>query len=184
MGPLGVPNPAQPRGGAAVLTAPQASPGIPPARVPRQPDPPDSPMWPDSPQPVEPVRATAPPPAPAVPWAVPAPAAAPPAEFAPPAGFASPAEFAPPISPQYGDWARQQRVPGNVYGGVPPVPEQGPPSVGVDPSSSLSGQILGDGGPDDSGRGSTAVIVIMVVIGLLVIIGLVAAIAYLSGAFH
>lgn len=170
MGPLGVPNPAQPRSGAAVLTAPQASPGGLPARVPRQPDPPEGRTWPDSP--AEPAQAAAPASAPPVPWAVPAPAAPP------------PGEFAPPISPQYGDWARQQRVPGNIYGGVPPVADPGQQPPGFDTSNSLSGQILGDGSPDDPRRGSKAVIVIMLVIGALVIGGLVAAIAYLSGAFH
>ncbi len=121
---------------------------------------------------MEPVYAGEPPGAPAVPWAVPAPAPPP------------PAEFAPPISPQYGDWARQQRVPGNVYGGAPPGHDLGQVSAGFESSDSLSGQILGDGVPDEPRRGSKAVILIMITIGLLVIGGFAAAIAYLSGAFH
>lgn len=175
MGPLGVPNPAQPRSAAAVLAAPA---GLIP-RQPTDPEPPNGTVWPDNPRLVEPTPAADA--APAASWAMPVPAV--PSPAGPP-----PVEFAPPISPQYADWARQQRAAGNVYGGAPPVPDAGQLPLGFESSGSLSGQILGageaDGAPDESRRGSKAVIIIMVVMGVLVIGGLVGAIAYLSGAFH
>ena len=187
MGPLGVP---QPHAKAAVLTAPdsarvpapRSAPDGPPLNQPhrvaeqeRQ----DGPVWPDNRRSIEPGRAAEPfrtateparPPEP--PW-----------RSGPPPG-----DVAPPISPQYGDWARQQRVPGTVYGGAPPGHDPGDAPQGFDTAGSLSGQIFGNGEADpreeESGGGSKAVIIVMVVIGVLVVGALAAAIAYLSGAFH
>ncbi|OLE28664.1 MAG: hypothetical protein AUG44_06805 [Actinobacteria bacterium 13_1_20CM_3_71_11] len=96
---------------------------------------------------------------------------------------------APSTSPQYGDWARQQRPQGTVYGGSPPAYDparnQGVPS-GYETSGSLTGHILSQGRPDTDDRssgGTKAVIIIMVVMGVLVVGGLAAAIAWLSGVF-
>jgi hypothetical protein len=95
---------------------------------------------------------------------------------------------APSTSPQYGDWARQQRPQGTVYGGAPPAhdparPPGGP--TGYETSGSLTGHILSQGRSDEdrSASGTKAVIIIMIVMGVLVVGGLAAAIAWLSGVF-
>jgi hypothetical protein len=110
-----------------------------------------------------------------------------------PAPVERPAGDPPPsTSSQYGDWARQQRPAGTVYGGSPPAhdPAYRPPGqsfpVGFETSGSLTGHILAQGRPDDddSGRGSKVVIVVMVLVGIFVVAGLAAAIAYFSGVFN
>ena len=171
MGPLGVGTATQPKRAAAVLTAPD-SPPAPTVKPPRRPlESMDAPVWPDSPRTAEPTRTAEPAPAPpprglpAAPWQVDADAAA-------------------PVSPQYGDWARQQRVPGSVYGGAPPGHDPGEVPQGFEPSGSLSGQILGEGAVEEPRRGSRAVIIIMVIMGILVAGGLAAAVAYLSGVLR
>jgi len=99
----------------------------------------------------------------------------------------------PQTSPQYGEWARQQRPQGTVYGGAPPAhdprgpnpPYQSNASYHPEASGSLTGHILSQGREDSDGSGgSRAVFIIIGIMALLVVGGLAAAIAYLSGVFH
>jgi hypothetical protein len=101
-----------------------------------------------------------------------------------------PAEGGPTTSPQYGDWARQQRPQGTVYGGSPPAhdPARGPGrQPGYETSGSLTGHILAQGRPDRPGDSSTSsriVMIILIIMSVLIVGGLGFGIAWLSGVFH
>jgi hypothetical protein len=111
-----------------------------------------------------------------------------------------------PTSPQYGEWARNQRPQGTVYGGRPPEPEQpgqyppgqtyaaptassleysgGSGPLPLESSGSLTGHILAQGRPDvvePQRRGSRTVIIVLVTIGVLALAAALGAVLVLSG---
>jgi hypothetical protein len=159
-----VPTGYQPRTGAAVLPAPP-----PPVTAPAPAPPP--PVIPQQPTSGTAVNGTAPP---EPRW--------PPAPTSPP----------PPTSVQYGEWARQQRPAGTVYGaGGPPLDRPaftGP--AGTNPlevSGSLTGHILAQGRPvevaGEKSSGSKMVIVTMIIVCVVILVAAGAVVAHLGGVF-
>jgi hypothetical protein len=96
--------------------------------------------------------------------------------------------IAPATSSQYGQWARQQRPQGTVYGGSAPSQDRGPGNTSTaEPSGSLTGHILAQGRPIEAAgerSGVTrGVIIGMVVVCVLILLGAGAVMAHLSGWF-
>jgi hypothetical protein len=98
----------------------------------------------------------------------------------------------PTTSAQYGEWARQQRPQGTVYGGVAPSQDRVPPgsngAASLEPSSgSLTGHILSQGRPLDvageRSSGSRVVVIAMVAVCVLVLLGLGVVVAHLAHMF-
>jgi hypothetical protein len=93
------------------------------------------------------------------------------------APVAQPAEN-PAASQQYGQWARSQRPQGTVYGAGARAAAMASP---LENSGSLTGHILSQGHPEESGpRNRTARVVVILTVTLLVVVigGLLAAIFF------
>jgi hypothetical protein len=97
----------------------------------------------------------------------------------------------PTASAQYGEWARQQRPQGTVYGGSAPSQDQpafGPGGTSaLEVSGSLTGHLLAQGRPvevaGEKSTGSRSVIIAMVVVCVMLLFGLSAVVAHLAGVF-
>jgi hypothetical protein len=112
-------------------------------------------------------------------------------------GTASPEPRWPPANPpapsaQYGEWARQQRPGGTVYGAG--APDQDRPAftgpAGTSPlenSGSLTGHILAQGRPievpGEKSSGSRAVVFAMIGVCLVILLAAGAVVAHLGGVF-
>jgi hypothetical protein len=97
----------------------------------------------------------------------------------------------PTASAQYGEWARQQRPQGTVYGGSAPSQDRMPFGPGgtssLEVSGSLTGHILAQGRPveaaGEKSSGSRGVIIAMVLVCVLLLAGLGGVVAHLAGIF-
>jgi hypothetical protein len=95
----------------------------------------------------------------------------------------------PAASAQYGEWARQQRPQGTVYGGSAPGQDRPGPdgTSALEVSGSLTGHILSQGRPvgmaGEKSSGSRGVVIAMVVVCVLLLIGLGGVVAHLAGMF-
>ena len=96
----------------------------------------------------------------------------------------------PATSAQYGEWARQQRPQGTVYGGVAPSQDRaplGPGTTSMEISGSLTGSILIGGrpveAPPEKSSGSRVVIISMVVVCAVILIGLGVMVAHMAHVF-
>jgi hypothetical protein len=97
----------------------------------------------------------------------------------------------PTASAQYGEWARQQRPQGTVYGGFAPSQDRAPTgpegTSSLEVSGSLTGHILSQGRPvgvaGERSTGSRGVVIAMAVVCALLLLGLGGVVAHLAGAF-
>jgi hypothetical protein len=97
----------------------------------------------------------------------------------------------PATSAQYGEWARQQRPQGTVYGGVAPGQDRAPLGPGGTSSMEISGSLTGAilhggrpvGVPLERSSGSRVVIISMIVICVVILIGMGAVVAHLAHVF-
>jgi hypothetical protein len=86
----------------------------------------------------------------------------------------SPAEQPRPPSAGYGDWARNQRSQGTVYGGqggdngpLPMVPGMG----AQENTGSLTGHILSQGSADEQPKSRNVKVIVIIIVILLVLVG-------------
>lgn len=97
----------------------------------------------------------------------------------------------PATSAQYGEWARQQRPQGTVYGGIAPGQDRAPLGPGttssMEVSGSLTGSILSGGrpveAPPEKSGGSRVVMISMVVVCVVILIGLGVVVAHMAHVF-